>query len=144
MKEELVLVGGGLAILRSDDSPRPLDRYHAIAERMLIGDHAADIKPLINQEPVSSLLESATNRLKQLGIDPMQADVEAHYHWIESVVERVVTGGEPPSNSRTPSYARPRNLTERVDVILCHKVWGLLIFTGIMGALFVALFWLAK
>ncbi|HSU68819.1 MAG TPA: ferrous iron transport protein B, partial [Tepidisphaeraceae bacterium] len=44
------------------------------------------------------------------------------------------------------SYARPKpkNLTERVDAILVHKVWGLLIFAAIMGGLFVSLFWLAK
>jgi ferrous iron transport protein B len=30
-----------------------------------------------------------------------------------------------------------------VDAILCHKVWGLLIFAAIMATLFVALFWLA-
>src|SRR6185312_14044858 len=36
MREELVLVGGGLAILGSEDAtPRPLDRYQAIAERLL-------------------------------------------------------------------------------------------------------------
>ena len=148
MREELVLVGGGLAILGSEnDSPRPLDRYHAIAERMLIGDHAADIRPLVTQEPVSSLLHSATGRLRQLGIDPMQADVEAHYQWIESVVERV-TAGVPQISDSDPkvlSYARPAHtLSERVDAILCHKVWGLLIFAGIMSILFVALFWLAQ
>ena len=154
MKEELLLVGGGLAILDSDEGKinrdgsylfstpvpdRKLERYQAIAERLLIGDHAADVHPLIGQEPVSSLLSSATSRLHQLGIDPMQADVEAHYHWIESVVAKVV------SDARLPhARIKAANLTERVDAILCHKVWGLLIFAGIMGALFVALFWLAK
>jgi ferrous iron transport protein B len=144
MKEELLLVGGGLSLLAPDTSPRPLDRYQAIAERLLIGDHAADISPLIAREPVSSLLSSATNRLQQLGIDPMQADVEAHYHWIESVVNRVAA--EPRNNVGTISYVQPRpaHLSDRVDVILCHRFWGLLIFALIMGGLFVALFWLAK
>jgi ferrous iron transport protein B len=144
MKEELLLVGGGLSLLVPDDSPRPLDRYQAIAERLLIGDHAADISRLVARQPVSSLLTSATSRLHQLGIDPMQADVEAHYHWIESVVSRV--SDDPKNNVGTLAYvgARPSNLTERVDAILCHRVWGLLIFAVIMGGLFVALFWLAK
>jgi ferrous iron transport protein B len=146
MREELVLVGGGLAILGSEnDSARPLDRYQAIAERMLIGDFASDIRPLFAQEPVNSLVQSASGRLKQLGIDPMQADVEAHYHWIESVAGRVIGEVLDPTDSRVLSYARPtRTLTERVDAVLCHKIWGLLIFAGIMGVLFVSLFWLAK
>jgi ferrous iron transport protein B len=144
MKEELLLVGGGLSLLVPEAAPRPLDRYQAIAERLLIGDHAADIKPLVAQEPVSSLLSSAANRLNQLGIDPMQADVEAHYRWIESVVSRVVA--QPKTNVGTLAYVHPRpsHLSDRVDAILCHRVWGLVIFAGIMGGLFLALFWLAK
>jgi ferrous iron transport protein B len=131
------------------DTTRHLDRFEALAERLLIGDRAADVRPLAESEPVSSLLSQATSRLQQLGIDPMQADVEAHYHWIESVASRVVSSAEPEvaePGGRVLAYARPKpkNLTERVDAIFVHKVWGLLIFAGIMGMLFVALFWLAQ
>jgi ferrous iron transport protein B len=151
LREELSLVGGGLAILNAEEQPFPLDRYYAVAERLLIGDTASDVRKLVDQEPVASLLASAAARLGALGIDPMQADVEAHYHWIESVVGRVV--GETPSPTDIPAsrqdgrleyFAQVRpTLTQRVDAILCHKVWGLLIFAGIMATLFVALFWLA-
>jgi ferrous iron transport protein B len=201
MREELIVVGGGLAILESqdasspgrdgpssgregalqnrtedgpalaatdrgfseqpgpvaprawicrDDSERRLDRFEALAERLLIGDRAADILPLREHEPVASLLSHATNRLHQLGIDPMQADVEAHYHWIETVAHRVVTSrdqlGAAPATDRVLSYARPKpkNLTERVDAIFIHRFWGLLVFALIMGMLFVSLFWLAQ
>src|ERR1019366_719369 len=41
-------------------------------------------------------------------------------------------------------YASGSNLTERVDRILIHKVWGLLIFAGVMAALFITIFWLAQ
>ncbi len=41
-------------------------------------------------------------------------------------------------------YAPAPNLSERVDRILLHKVWGLLVFTIIMTALFVSIFWLAQ
>jgi ferrous iron transport protein B len=131
------------------DSVRHLDRYEALAERLLIGDRAADIKSLAEHEPVSSLLAQATSRLHQLGIDPMQADVEAHYRWIEGVAQKVISDADvaaPASGDRILPYARPRpvNLTQRVDQVLCHKVWGLIIFALIMGLMFVALFWLAK
>jgi ferrous iron transport protein B len=197
MREELLVVGGGLAVLDRDgergrwgdgetrsstlrlrpeggredaetrgnhdsdpvipvaprawicraDTGRRLDRFEAIAERLLIGDRAADIVPIAQSEPVASLLSAATSRLHQLGIDPMQADVEAHYHWIESVAHRVVSlADETPTTVGTLAYARPqpKNLTERVDAVLVHKVWGLMIFAAIMGLLFVALFWLAQ
>jgi ferrous iron transport protein B len=130
------------------DTNRRLDRFEAIAERLLIGDLAADMLPLTKSEPVASLLSQSASRLHALGIDPMQADVEAHYHWIESVARRVVTTADdiPTPAGGTLAYAQPqpKNLTQRVDAILVHKVWGLLIFAGIMGVLFVALFWAAQ
>jgi ferrous iron transport protein B len=146
-------------ICRSDNE-RHLDRFEALAERLLIGDRAADLLPLRAHEPVASLVSHATSRLQQLGIDPMQADVEAHYHWIESVARRVVTsrdeldpGMAPPAGAELPAdrvlaYARPKpkpkNLTERVDAIFIHRFWGLLVFALIMGMLFVSIFWLAQ
>jgi ferrous iron transport protein B len=155
MKEEVLVVGGGLSILGvgvppapSDRRPR-LDHCKALAERLLIGDRAADIHPLANEQPVSSMLNSAATRLSHLGIDPMQADIEAHYHWIDNVVAgalvpacEVLKEGVPAS---TPplDYAPAKTLTQKVDEVLVHKVWGLLIFAGIMAALFVSIFYLA-
>src|SRR4029078_7023619 len=96
----------------------------------------------------ASLLNSAAGRLQSLGIDPMQADIEAHYAWIEGVAARVTTTPDSfaPAPGTTLAYETPRqsNLTQKVDAILIHKVWGLLIFALIMGALFVSIFWLAK
>jgi ferrous iron transport protein B len=118
-------------------------RYAALAERLLIGDHAADLDPIALREPVKSLLSSASHRLAQLGIDPMQADIEAHYRWIDGVTHRVTEAAKPQAE-KVLDYAQPRTLTQKVDAVLVHKVWGLLIFALIMGALFVSLFWAAK
>src|SRR5688572_14382364 len=80
MKEELLLVGGGLAIIdsegpsyapesapglgtpskprawicRGDDDTRRLDRYQAVAERLLIGDRASDVADFAKEQPVES------------------------------------------------------------------------------------------
>jgi ferrous iron transport protein B len=179
VKEELLTVAGGLAILDVGkkgtapfirepgttvaprawiclgDDDRKLDRYEALAERLLIGDRAGDLEPIASQEPVNSLLHSATSRLLQLGIDPMQADIEAHYRWIETVASATITtdrgtGYQPVSENEhgkvaraTIEYARPRNLSDRIDAILVHKIWGLLIFAIVMASLFVSIFWLA-
>jgi ferrous iron transport protein B len=156
MHEELMLVGGGLAIL----SPNlPMDRSKAIAERLLIGDRAADLNEIWNQQPVNSLLDHAKSRLSILGIDPMQADIEAHYRWIDGVAsaslvpacERLMLPenslGEAPGNAldyATPPSAKLPPLTQRIDAVLVHKFWGLLIFALIMGTLFVTIFWLAQ
>jgi ferrous iron transport protein B len=193
MKDELMLVGGGLAIIDSRDDraregeapaeprlpensarpePRPpgaptpprawichgpdetrrLDRYQAIAERLLIGDHAGDIDEIAHRQPVAALLDSARSRLGQLGIDPMQADVEAHYRWIEYIaggsiatLDELAAMGNVATPRDVLAYesAKQLTLTDKVDRILIHKVWGLAIFAVIMAILFVSIFWLA-
>jgi ferrous iron transport protein B len=130
-----------------------------LAERLLIGDRAADIAPLAAEPPVSTLLDSAAARLSHLGIDPMQADIEAHYHWIDNVVagalvpacaaltlpsESADPSAKPQAAGRPLDYAAGKTLTRKVDEILIHKVWGLVIFAAVMALLFVSIFWLAS
>ncbi|HVT90964.1 MAG TPA: ferrous iron transport protein B [Tepidisphaeraceae bacterium] len=180
MREELLVVGGGLAILDSSDSStkiaplpnsgpiapneikgvtrswicqedgvRRIDRFQSLAERLLIGDRAPDIDKIATREPVSSLLQGATDRLAQLGIDPMQADVEAHYIWIETVAgstaatldELAAMGASAPPVLEYE--AKKQHLTDKIDAIFMHKIWGFVVFGVIMAALFVSIFWLA-
>jgi ferrous iron transport protein B len=70
-------------------------------------------------------VEAARRRFKALGMNPTDALVEARYAWIGSVCRRVVTTGD----------AGP-TLTERVDRILTHRFWGLLIFLALMALVF--------
>jgi len=153
MRDEIAVVGGALAIMDGSAAREPtghprLGYYHNCAERLLVGDRAEDMSELASREPIASLLTSANDRLKRLGIDPMQADVEAHYRWIEDVAHRVVTtsGAGSKSDDKTLAYAtpQPRNLTEKIDAILIHRVWGLVVFAIVMTALFVSIFWLAQ
>jgi ferrous iron transport protein B len=113
----------------------PRDRYKALAERLLIGDHAADVAKMVDEPRVSALLSDAINRLAGQGIDPMQADIEAHYRWIDGVAGRVVTHAE--TSDQTTGK---RTLTDRVDAVLIHKVWGLAIFAAVMTLLFISIF----
>lgn len=177
MREELFLVAGGLAVLEKEHaaatesagSPdqsqdplassrltqfkRPLDRYEAIAERLLIGDHAGDVAPLRDRPSVAQLLDGSLKRLAARGIDPMQADIEAHYKWIDGVTAKAVSGGQSAVGSGQESASergrvlgyekKPTTATEKVDAVLIHKVWGLLIFALVMAGLFVSIFWAA-
>ncbi len=68
----------------------------------------------------------------------MRADIESRYDWIEQVTAR--SRGDGPSQGVTSS----RSLSERVDAILIHKIWGLLIFAAVMSLLFMTIFWLAQ
>jgi len=159
MHDELVTVGGGLAILEEGNrdgygfSPthaNRLDRYKALAERLLIGDRAADIGPLSRQEPVASLLAHAASRLQQLGIDPMQADVEAHYKWIESLFGGTgLQTAQPPglqthaSGGRLNYQPKATTFSDSLDHVFLHKFWGLGVFAAVMGAIFISIFFLA-
>ncbi len=185
MKEELMIVGGGLAILDSDvgatpasrfldaeetatqpsppqvtprswicrgpDDVRRLDRYQALAERLLIGDRADDLEGYAKRQPVADLLESAARRLTGLGIDPMQADIEAHYRWIENVAtsseanveEMAAMGVVAPPEVLPYESATAKTVSDKIDSIFIHKIWGLVIFAAIMATLFVSIFWLA-
>ena len=162
MKQELAVVAAGLEMLDKEQGNgavrphnglplatlRSSSHYRTLAQRLLIGDHADDLNELASREPVMSLVTGASERLQRLGIDPMQADVEAHYRWIEQVTQRttvplakrVATGN---SAAAMSAEGRQGHLSERVDAVLISRVWGLLIFAVIMGAMFVAMFWLA-
>src|SRR5437762_576093 len=106
---------------------------------MLICVRSPDVQTYVTREPISSLLSSAQSRLAQLGIDPMQADVEAHYQWIETVASRVsmlldelaAIGTPAPASAANDVAAphqleyqsKPRHLSEKIDAILIHKIW---------------------
>jgi len=150
MRDELALVAGALGIQLSESSIKPTSTYPALAERLLINDHATDLAPVAKQDPVRSLLGSATSRLNQFGIDPIQADIEAHYQWIDQVTaaslipacERISNSVLSPQSS-VLDYAPKPTFTEKLDRLLIHKIWGLAIFALIMGTLFVTIFWAA-
>ncbi len=58
------------------------------------------------------------------------ADVEPRYSFIAGVVERCVV--------RRPRTAR--TLSDRVDAVLLHRVWGLAVFVGVLLLVFQAMF----
>jgi ferrous iron transport protein B len=130
----------------------------SIAERLLIGDSATDLSDLSKREPIHSHLLAANNRLNALGIDPMQADIEAHYQWIDETAAAALVpacaaiGDLPLGTSLAPivtappvlQYAPKPHFSQRLDRILIHKVWGLIIFALVMATLFISIFWLAQ
>jgi ferrous iron transport protein B len=122
------------------------------AERLLIGDQATDLAALAKSDPIHSLIVEATARLKSKNIDPMQADIEAHYQWIDEIAAAALVPACAAIDDLTRSstlapilnYAPKPHFTQKLDRILIHKFWGLLIFAAIMATLFVSIFWLAQ
>lgn len=177
---------------RAEGEPpeRRQERYRAMAERLLVGDGVEDLGLLHSPAAVATLVDSACATLRTAGVDPVQADIEAHYRWIEGIsaahesahavanepahaaANELARQAGPHERIHAPAHgsvhapvrrrvhARPRSwsgspvgeraplpsvpLTERIDAILIHRVWGLLFFALIMGAMFASMFWLAK
>jgi ferrous iron transport protein B len=105
------------------------------ARRLLIADEASDLRSLRSDETLAKHLESAHGRLKALGIEPMVADIESRFRWIDAVVERV--------QIRKPKPAGGTHVSEKIDAVLMHRFWGLIIFGVIMAVLFVSIFIIA-
>jgi ferrous iron transport protein B len=107
------------------------------ARRLLLGDGASDLADLHRSEPIQAHLLAIIHRLEAAHCEPVQAEIQARYQWIDRIATRCVT-------SATPGTTPRRTLTDRADGVLVHRVWGLAIFTGIMATLFTAIFWLAQ
>jgi len=69
-------------------------------------------------------------RLDALGIDRLSSIVEARYDWIQRVCEQVVSR----------SHRKDISLTDKLDKVLTHRVWGFVIFLLLMTVMFQAIF----
>ncbi len=81
---------------------------------------------------VRAELTAAMTACEKAGVDVISSEIEAHYGFIGTVASDVVHD-EPAKDAQT---AR----TDRLDRILTHKVWGMLIFVAVMGLVFVSIF----
>jgi len=67
--------------------------------------------------------------IRSSGLSPGSAEAVLHYRHIESLLEGVIESSGPIARSR-----------ESIDRILLHRVWGTLIFLGVMYAIFQSLY----
>jgi ferrous iron transport protein B len=67
-------------------------------------------------------------RLAATGIDAHAAPIEARYDWISELCDRAVTRA-----------AVKVSLTDRIDRILTHRLWGALVFVAVMALMFQAI-----
>ena len=79
---------------------------------------------------VHAAVASARAQLLEAGLNPESLEAELRYGWITGVMQRAVKDPD----------ARERTTSDRVDRVLLHKVWGMLIFLLLMGIVFQAVF----
>jgi ferrous iron transport protein B len=107
-------------------------RTQAAAEALLV---------LCNEKALASSLEhypkevleavgAARLRLEQAGVDWRGATIEGRYAKVAEIQQAVTTELAPPGET----------LSDKLDRILTHKVWGTLIFVAIMMVIFQSIF----
>ncbi len=104
------------------------------AHLMLSATDEEDVPDLRLRNPrVAAALHAAHVDFAARDIDPVAAEIEAHYAHIGAMVEDCVAADEAAGSSR-------QSVTDKIDRIVTHKFWGMLIFLGVMGLVFVSIF----
>lgn len=83
---------------------------------------------------VLQLIQSSRAELEKSSIDWRSAAIEARYNRIAEVA----------ANSTLETGALKETFSDKLDRILTHKVWGMLIFVAIMALMFQSIFTFAK
>ena len=95
-------------------------------------EEAGDMPDARREHPkVRAELNAAMEACVAADVDPIGAEVEAHYTFINSVVSDCV---------RELATARQFTRTDRIDRVVTHRIWGMGIFVVLMGLMFWAIF----
>ena len=81
-------------------------------------------------EDILEFAERSRKGLDEHGIDRASVFVESRYQWIQQVCDRVVQR----------NHLSGPSLSDRLDRVLTHKVWGFLIFVALMALMFQTIF----
>src|SRR5262249_45501667 len=85
---------------------------------------------LASENDVATLIRSARQRLAEAGCTVPAIEARTRYAWIRQVTTGCIHR----------SAKRPVTWTDRLDRILTHKIWGTLIFLGLMFVVFQSIF----
>jgi ferrous iron transport protein B len=108
----------------------------AAAEALLVlsDDQALNGHPDHYPAELRQRVTEARARLEAAGTDWRSAAIEARYARAAAIQMAVTTETAPPGET----------WSDRVDRVVTDRIWGPLIFVGILLALFVSIFWLAE
>ena len=100
---------------------------------LLLGDGHAAVTPQ-SVLPTDVVADSRRRLTSEEGIDPTRELTFARYAWLEQVVRECLIR----------SGGHELSATDRLDRVLAHKTWGLLIFAPMMALLFYSIFVVAE
>jgi len=108
----------------------PLPRY--LVERLLldVGGYLEQADPPIADPSLLVAVQAARQRLAAAGYPAPAVETMARYDWVAGVLDGAVS----------QSGQRRITCSDRLDVVLTHKVWGTLIFVALMLLVFQSIF----
>ena len=80
-------------------------------------------------------IRESQSRLRAAGLDPISDAVEARYEWAQGIVARCV---------HRLDAAHSLTWSDRLDIVLTHRVWGWVAFIGVLGLMFFSIFTVAQ
>ena len=107
-----------------------------LARRLLIdvGGHVEKWQTERHGERLATALAAAREQLAAGGHAVPGVEARARFAWVRSAVAAAVT----------KPAVRPTTWTDRIDAVLTHRLWGTLVFLGVMFLMFQSIFLWAK
>ncbi len=100
-----------------------------LSDDKVLAAHPEQYPPALRQA-----VAAARTRLEASGVDWRSAAIEARYARVSAISQHVTV----------ESFVEGENFSDRVDRVLTHRAWGLLVFVGIMLSMFVSIFVFAQ
>ncbi len=112
--------------------PESLLRAHALL--LLSDEKAAFAESPHNPMAARHAVLAARQRLESAGIDWRSAAIEARYERVAAIQKAVITQALAPAETTS----------DRIDRVVTHKFWGMVIFVSVMAAMFLSIFTFAQ
>ena len=94
-----------------------------------------DGSPRLGGAPaLATVVTAAQKSVHAAGLDPVSDPVEARYAWAQEIVERCQRGGG----------GHTVTVSDRLDAVLTHQVWGWVSFMAVLGLMFFCIFTVAQ
>jgi ferrous iron transport protein B len=94
-----------------------------------------DGSPRLGNVPsLKTIVIAAQESVRAAGLDPMSDPVEARYAWAQDIVARCLRG----------AGGHSETISDRLDSVLTHRVWGWVAFMAVLGLMFYCIFTVAQ
>lgn len=114
----------------------PESHVQATAEAMLVLSDERFLSSSTGHYPeaIRAVVATARQRLEQAGVDWRSAVIESRYRQLAEIQQSATTETQAPQET----------FSDKLDRILTHRLWGVMVFVGLMLLMFQSIFTFAK